>query len=120
MGYIRHNAIVVTSWDDGHIDVAAEEAARLGLQVIGPSEAIHNGYRSILVCPDGSKEGCAKSIEGDTKRSAFCKWLDTCRYPDGSSCLEWVEISYGSDDRTATVERHGWTTLADEDTPEGV
>jgi hypothetical protein len=123
MGYVRHHAIVVTSWDDGHIDVAAEEATRIGLQVIGPSDAAINGYRSMLVCPDGSKEGWAESNKGDIKRAAFCKWLDKHRYNDGSTCLEWVEVSYGSDDQDAAIERHAWTTLVrsidDDATPEG-
>lgn len=110
MGYIRHNAIVVTSWDGGHMDVAAEEAKKLGLQVLGPSEEATNGYRSLLVCPDGSKEGWEESNAGDANRAEFCKWMDEHRFEDGSTCLEWVEISYGSDDREAAVERHAWTT----------
>lgn len=108
MGYIRHNAIVVTSWNDEAIEAAAEEAYALGLQVLGPSDGAINGYRSLLICPDGSKEGWEDSDAGDRQRKQFRHWLNTRRYEDGSSNLEWVEVAYGSDDGDAQVVAHAW------------
>lgn len=108
MGYIRHDAIIITSWKRDAIDKAAEEARRLGLIVIGPSDERMNGYRTFLVCPDGSKEGWNLSDEFDAKRLAFIEYLDEIRYEDGSSCLEWVAVSYGSDDKSASVVCHTW------------
>ena len=108
MGYIRHNAIVVTSWADGAIEAAAEFAEDLGLQVIGPSEKTMNRYRSLLVCPDGSKEGWEESRRSDSLRLAFRLWLNAQRYEDGSSPIEWVEVAYGSDDANAEIVTHAW------------
>lgn len=110
MGYMRHNAIVVTSWKAEAIEAAACRARNLGLTVIVQNEEAINGYRTLLVCPDGSKEGWNESDQGDKQRSDFRDWMNTQRYEDGSSNLEWVEISYGSDDRTAKVEATAWMT----------
>lgn len=109
MGYIRHNAIVVTSWSAAAIDAAASRAREIGLTVLGPSESVVNGYRTLLVCPDGSKEGWEDSNLGDKRRDAFSSWLYSHRHSDESSPFEWVEIHYGSDDGLANVERHAWS-----------
>ena len=108
MGYIRHNAIVVTSWADKAIEAAADFADDLGLQVIGPSEKKMNCYRSLLICPDGSKEGWEESRHSDSLRHAFRLWLNAQRYEDGSSPIEWVEVAYGSDDANAEIVFHAW------------
>lgn len=110
MGYMRHNAIVVTSWNTDAIEAAACRARNIGLTVIGPSSELTNGYRSLLVCPDGSKEGWSDSDQGDERRAELRNWMNAQRYEDGSSSLEWVEIAYGSDDRTAEVEATAWMT----------
>jgi hypothetical protein len=54
-----------------------------------------NGYRSILICPDGSKEGWADSEQGDARRAALRTRLVA------EESLEWCEVSYGHDDGTA-------------------
>lgn len=108
MGYIRHNAIVVTSWNPEAIVAADAEARRLGLTVLGPTAAATNAYRTLLICPDGSYEGWKESDEGDDRREKFREWARTLRYEDGSSPLEWCEIAYGNDDREATVCDSEW------------
>lgn len=108
MGYIRHNAIVVTSWNGEAIAACADKARDLGLRVICENSDATNGYRSLLVCPDGSKEGWAESDAHDAKRGELKAWMATQRYEDASSSLEWVEVAYGSDDAVATVEAHEW------------
>ena len=110
MGYIRHNAIVVTSWNTDAIEAAACRARNIGLTVIGPSAALINGYRTLLVCPDGSKEGWEESDHGDKSRADFRDWMNQQRYGDGSTNLHWVEVAYGSDDANATIEAHAWKT----------
>lgn len=104
MGYMRHNAIVITSWNKESIKAAANKAREIGMQVIGPSKEATNGYRSMMVCPDGSKEGWEESDQGDQRRAAFREWLGKQTYEDGSSNLDWVEIAYGSCDKEATIE----------------
>ena len=108
MGYIRHNAIIVTSSKRDGLEAAANHARELGLTVIGPSEPLMNRYQTILVVPDGSNEGWAESDAGDAQRAAFRKWLEEQVYEDGSSWLEWAEVAFGRDDRMAVVEHHAW------------
>jgi len=108
MSYIRHNAIVVTSWDKRAIVKAVKAAHEIGLHVLGPSDALMNGYCSILVCPDGSKEGWQRSDDVDREREQFRKWIKDQRYADGSSSFEWAEIAYGRDDKAAEVVKHEW------------
>ena len=108
MGYMRHNAILVTTWSEKHIEAAAGQAKELGLQMLGPSAKVVNGYRSLLVCPDGSKEGWQDSDEGDARRLAFRQWLRSQTHEDGSSPLEWVEFAYGNDDRKAGIVASTW------------
>lgn len=108
MGYMLHHTIVVTSHNDKLIQDAADQARKLGCAVLGPSAPLINGFASMMVCPDGSKEGWAESHRGDRQRAEFIAYLNSKRYDDGSTSLEWAEISYGSDDETAAVENHAW------------
>ena len=108
MGYIRHDAILVTSWNDKEIEAAAARARIIGLDVLGPSSPAANGYRTITVCPDGNKEGWEESSRHEEMRAIFLQYLYDVRYEDGSTCLEWAAISYGSDDRNARVLSHAW------------
>lgn len=108
MGYMKHDAIVVTSWSDTAIDEAAERARHLRLDVLGPSMAATNGYRSMLVCPDGSKEGWTESEIHDGRRTEFIEWLNSQRYDDGSTSLHWVAVSYSADDEEASITTHAW------------
>ena len=108
MGYIRHNAIVVTTWDEKRMGAAVDKAHEIGLSFIGPSADVVNGYRTMMVIPDGSKEGWDESEYGDTRRQAFRDWLDTYIHGDGSSPFEWVEIAYGHDDHSAEVVDSHW------------
>lgn len=102
MGYIKHNAIIVTCWDSEKIVAAGDFARELGLCVLGPSPEAINGYRTILICPDGSKEGWADSDQGDERREA----LRTRLVAENS--FEWCEVSYGHDDGTAEIVAHAW------------
>lgn len=111
MGYILHHAIVVTSWNPDALDKAVVAANHFGLQCLGPSQIVVNGYRSLLICPDGHKEGWEGSDEGDTRRKQFREWLRSQAYDDGSTCLAWFEVAYGSDDETAKVQTHAWDKL---------
>ena len=107
MGYVKHHAIVVTSWNDEVIEFALVEARRCGLAVcLVASEC--EGYHSVFVAPDGSKEGWAESDDGDKRRGAFKGWMRAQQYEDGGSSLEWVEVAYGNDDHDAIVTDHQW------------
>lgn len=118
MGYIRHNAIVVTGMHEWSHDsslltifdahVAAENAGcRLVSPVVGPGT---NGTSSFLVAPDGSKEGWTESDEQDQARDRFVAWL---REQDPEGYFDWVEVVLGSDDQEALIERSGYDETAD-------
>jgi hypothetical protein len=109
MGYIVHHAIIITTWNGSRAETVADMATSMGLQVLGPSERVVNRYRSILICPDGSKDGWDESDAGDVRRDKFLAWLDTQRYEDGSSDLDWVEIRYSPDDCAAQIVHHAWS-----------
>ena len=108
MGYIKHHAIVVTTWDTDLVPKLLESAHKMDLEVLCSQPTYVNGYTTIVLCPDGSKEGWDESDRGDAARFAFKAWLHTFDYEDGGSPLEWVEVAYGSDDNRAVVTDDAW------------
>jgi hypothetical protein len=108
MGYMRHHAIVVTSWDRSLIAKAHEQAVKLGAIVTELTDVDKscNGYSSFLVAPDGSKEGWEESEKGDEQRDKLVEWMDQQRYDDGSSALGWVEVQFDDDEKQTLVTRH--------------
>jgi hypothetical protein len=106
MGYIAHNAIIVSTFDRDMIELARSEATRIGLLVTDAHTHKINGDFTFLVIPDGSKEGWPESDEGDRMRAMFWDWMAAQVYEDGSNVLDAVEIRYGGDfkyDSPATV-----------------
>jgi len=105
MGYMRHHAIVVTSWNNDLIKEAHEKAKGLCSSVSNITEVVINGYSSFFVAPDGSKEWWEDSDKGDCARNSFVEWLNSKRYEDGPS-LAWVEVQYGDDEGETKIIRH--------------
>jgi hypothetical protein len=97
MGYIAHDAIIVTSWSEELIAKAHEQAAKLGLSVSAVAPHYINGGCSFLVAPDGSNEGWAESASFDVLRARFVEWLNAQAYDDGSNPIDYVCIRYGGD-----------------------
>lgn len=105
MGYMNHHAIVVVDHSYGdHIERAQSQAKKIGLTVSELVESPTNGHRSFFCAPDGSKEGWPESDIGDAQRASFIEYLNAQRYYDGSSPLDWCEVSM-PEDRTARVVR---------------
>lgn len=105
MGYMRHHAIIVTSYSDEYVNKAKEKALSLDLIC---TEIIHskvNDYYTFFIAPDGSKEFWDESDLGDKKRDLFVEWLNRNRYEDGSSPLDWVEVQYGDENGVQKVLR---------------
>jgi hypothetical protein len=98
VGYMRHHAIVVTSYGPNYINEARKEAITLGMTVTEIVESPINAYWSFMVCPDGSKEGWSDSDDGDFQRSAFVGYLRAQTFGDDSTPLDWVEVFYGDDE----------------------
>ena len=106
MGTVVHKAIVVTSWSNQMLIDAHTEALKIFPSVSDIVDSSVNKYVSFLVPPDGSKNGWVESETGDMCRSDFIKYLESCRYDDGSTSLEWVEVSFSNDNREAKVLSH--------------
>lgn len=106
MGYIKHNAIVVTHWDEKTVARSREKAieifdevfkneGRKGSQLI--SELIYpvvNSGASFFIAPDGSKEGWGTSDSGDAAREQFLNWM----LADKDNYCNYVEVRFGGDD----------------------
>ena len=103
MGYMRHHAIVVTSWNLDLLRKARAKAFGLSLKPTEITPIGVNDYRSFLCPPDGSKEGWAESDVADLARKKFIESLDEMRYDDGSSSVAWVCVQFGDDDGDAKV-----------------
>jgi len=101
MGYIAHDAVMVTASD--YVAMPDVEAFRQSLPeewrplVIGPVRSVINGYLHFVFLPDGSKEGWGTSDQGDEYRQQFAD-LFSAGYEDGSSPFDVVKIRYGGDD----------------------
>ncbi len=104
MGIMAHHAIVITCYNEERIEQAVTQAKILfgGAFHITPSQF---GYYSILIAPDGSKEGWEDSDIGDCNRLAFVSWLREQVFEDGSSPFAWVEVRFGADDFNTHVTR---------------
>lgn len=98
MGYMRHHAIIVTGRSGDFIEQARQKACQLLGMVVSPVlDSVINSYQTILIAPDGSKEGWEESDAGDQRRDQFIAFLKSLRYSDGSSPLSWCEVQYGDD-----------------------
>lgn len=93
MGTFQHHAIVLTT-DEEYITPVLETAQRIfGPRVSAPISSGWNGYVSIFIAPDGSKEGWTESNYGDQRRAEFKAWLRNESNYEGYH--SWVEIGYG-------------------------
>ena len=104
MGFISHDAILVTSFDKKLARKARKQAIEIfGTIVSEVHESIMNSYHSFAVFPDGSKEGWEDSDRGDANRAQFIAWLEAQRYNDRSTPYDWVEVQYGNDDHETKI-----------------
>ncbi|MFA5772741.1 MAG: hypothetical protein WC974_08445 [Thermoplasmata archaeon] len=112
MGYNRHNAIIVTSYDEKKITEAQQKAETILSDLVSPIiESRCNNFMTFFVAPDGSKEGWSDSDIGDIQRNLFTKWLDEQRYDDNSTSIDWVEVQYGDDNYETKIIRDGDTHI---------
>lgn len=98
MGYIKHHAIVVTSFDRAVISEVNTKAIEVfGCAVSGLVISEVNQFFSFFIGPDGSSEHWSESNDGDFKRFEFIAYLQSFCYGDGSSMVKWVELTYADD-----------------------
>lgn len=108
MGYMKHHAIIVTSWDEKYLKPAHDKAVDLFYPIADVTEMTSpamNGFTSFMVAPDGSKEGWDHSDRGDRARDEFVQWLRDQAYDDGSSAYGWVEVQFDDDEGHDAIVR---------------
>jgi hypothetical protein len=119
MGYIRHHAIVVTSYASfgSSLEDAHEKAKEIFNTMNHYNDSRNNvvseivvspvnGYASFFIAPDGSKEGWEESQDGDTKRELFIRWINEQAYEDGSNSISYAELFYGDDEGHSEIVNH--------------
>ena len=108
MGYIKHHAIVVTSYHNDDIKKAKKKANKIfGKHYVSKIIITEvNGYHSFFISPDGSKEGWGESNDGDENREKFVEWLNKYAYDDGSNSLSFCEFFYGDDEGKSKIVNH--------------
>ena len=96
MGYMRHHAILATSWDIRYLQPIIDSIGDYNFQhnadhemLIGEDRV--NGYVTMVITPDGSKEGWPDSDAGDDFRNEILELLRK------SDCIDWCEVQYGDD-----------------------
>ena len=96
MSWVKHNAVIVTTWSKEHVKAAHQKALDVFPErVVSPVQVTQtNQYRSFFIGPDGSKEGWPESDKGDAQRAEFIEWLDT-----QAGYLTWLMVEYGEVDR---------------------
>jgi len=106
MGYIKHNAIICTSFDGDHIEKVRNEAKRQLFKIFDSDkmvsdvvEGIANGYYSFFIGPDGSKEGWDTSQEGDYFREGLIKFIES-----NELYVDCVDVRYGGDDYNDSIQ----------------
>lgn len=114
MGYMRHDAIIVTSWNAAHLDLARDKAVGLGLLVSPVIDSRLNGYASFLIAPDGSKEGWPESDTGDASREAWKLWARE----NSEIYVDWAHVNFGGDDDDcSTLRDHSGAEAPAPDSP---
>jgi spore cortex formation protein SpoVR/YcgB (stage V sporulation) len=107
MGYIRHHAVVITSWDRTLLEIIRDEAQKLCPgQVSNIVKSSINAYESFFIGPDGSKEGWKQSDAGDEKREKIVDLIDSVAYSDGSNAVSYAELFYSDDEGKAEIVNH--------------
>lgn len=98
MGIVNHNTVIATTWDKKTFGAALEWCRRNLPEhryIWQDAEPALNGYRTLVLLPDGSKEGWSESDVGDAQRDTLIAALELDNYDDGSSPWEWVEVGFG-------------------------
>lgn len=107
MGYIRHHAIIITSWSEAIKDVHATARKIFGIQCSEILMAPINGEKSFFIGPDGSKEGWDESDKGDQQRKQFIDYINSMAdVEDKSNSIRFVELFYSEDNNKAEIINH--------------
>lgn len=104
MGYIKHDAIVVSSFKKEYTEQAWKMAIKLGLECTEIIISHINSEHSFLIASDGSKEGWEDSEKGDVARESWIQWAKDNK---SDILLDWIHVRYGGDEpELAMIEDH--------------
>lgn len=110
MGYVKHNAIVATTWQAEAADALVQLATGIGAEAVRGKERT-NGYVTVCITPDGSKEGWQGSDDGDCQRNRIRAWLRGAG--EHGFWFEWCEVAFGHDDAAASIVESEWENPRD-------
>lgn len=95
MSHVRHHYLIVTTYCEDKATAALMQANACGLQTTELLLSPVNNYWTFFVGPDGSKEGWEDSEAGNQRRAAFCEWVGSQMYEDGSNSLQVLLVHDG-------------------------
>lgn len=110
MGYMKHHAIIFTSFNEEYTARAWRRANEVfDREIVTPIQgSISNEQSSFAILPDGSKEGWPESDKYNEKRQIFLDYLvakskddepkDTRIYGD------WVEVWFDEEGESGTSQ----------------
>ena len=102
MGTIQHHAIIITTWERERAEAFRARAVEIAYGIsdfrgealagmISPVVlSAANGFATLLIAPDGSKEGWPCSEDGDRFRAALRE-----AFRDEMAGDDWIEVGYG-------------------------
>lgn len=112
MGYIKHNAIIVTGWEKKSMEAIHTKAKDIFNDTFQPDNTkgdslvsdiiigLANTQYTFMIAPDGSKEGWATSKFGDDAREELLNWISKSDY-----YCDYIEIRFGGDDESESIVR---------------
>lgn len=115
MSYMKHNAMVVTNWDENRLRVAHDKAKEIFRNIFKDDLLIKdattcispivgclaNAQVSFMIAPDGSKEGWDTSDKADEARKEFQDWII-----ESHNLCDYIEVRWGGDThRDAEITR---------------
>lgn len=105
MGIIHHTVLVVTGCDYEFGPVKQRnlltKSHEKALKFFGKKQVTKltgsgmNGYLSFMVSPSGSNLGWEEAQEHEAAMEKMIEYLDSIRYEDGSTSIEYVKVSFG-------------------------
>ncbi|HVD96982.1 MAG TPA: hypothetical protein VNB90_02180 [Cytophagaceae bacterium] len=117
MRNIKHHCIILTTHELKQAQEIRAKMAELiknnieasnGARMIGEiSESLINNFYSLVLYPDGSKEGHETSDDGDILRKKIIEYLIEYNQTHTSSPINFVELYYGADNGKAEIIHHG-------------
>ena len=103
VGYIRHHAIIVTTWPSTKAAMLVREFRKFGLPVTEPVKSVRNSVWTFLIGPDGSNEFWDTSERYDMLRDEAVRVL-------ALAGVKWAEVLYHDEEGAARVVRDSRST----------